>query len=146
MNQVLEFLAENYIYVAGGSAIIIVILLIIIFAGSKKEKKNNKINSKVTNNNLKNGMAEQGNYSEGANANMGIAEPVLESVPSVQPIPTVDAQASVPVMDTVQVAPVTNVQPMPAADAQVNVPVMDTLQTSSVTEEKKEDTLEVFDL
>ena len=38
MNQVLEFLAENYIYVAGGSAAIIVILLIIIALGNKKGK------------------------------------------------------------------------------------------------------------
>ena len=39
MNQILEFLAENYIYVAGGSAVIIIILLIIIAFGNKKSKK-----------------------------------------------------------------------------------------------------------
>ena len=40
MNQILEFLAENYIYVAGGSGVIIIILLIIIALGNKKGKKN----------------------------------------------------------------------------------------------------------
>ena len=39
MNQVLEFLSENYIYVAGGSLVLIIILIIIIALGNKKKKK-----------------------------------------------------------------------------------------------------------
>jgi len=39
MNEVLEFLAENYIYVAGGSLLVIVILILIIVLGNKKDKK-----------------------------------------------------------------------------------------------------------
>lgn len=39
MNQVLEFLAENYIYVAAGSLVLIIILIIIIAVGNKKKNK-----------------------------------------------------------------------------------------------------------
>ena len=121
MNQVLEFLAENYIYVAGGSAIIIVILLIIIAFGNKKGKKKDSVSNGV--NEMPNMQSNLG----GANASMGIPEPVLESVPvaeaPVEPIPTVEPVA-------------------PVVEPQVSVPVA---ETPVVTEEKKED-LEVFDL
>ena len=40
MNQVLEFLSENYIYVAGGSLVLIIILIIIIALGNKKKIEN----------------------------------------------------------------------------------------------------------
>ena len=106
MDQVLEFLAENYIYVAGGSAVVIVILLIIIAFGNKKNKKGKNIQEV-------NNFVNAPNMDSAANVNMGIPEPVLESVPVMEP------QMEMPAVEPVQESPV---------------------------EEKKEETLEIFDL
>ena len=93
MNHVLEFLAENYIYVAGGSAVIIVILLMIIALGNKKVKKEKVQHVKITND-----VIPTQNIDSNGNVNMGIPEPVLEPVPNVQNVesvmPTVEPQVT----------------------------------------------------
>lgn len=42
MNQVMEFLSENYLYIAGGSLVVIIILILIIVLGNKKRNKKEK--------------------------------------------------------------------------------------------------------
>ena len=79
MNQVLEFLAENYIYVAGGSLGIIIILIIIIAIGNKKNK--NKVSEKVSANDMA-AIAPQP-----ITGVEPVQEPSLEAVPPVSTTP-----------------------------------------------------------
>ena len=116
MDQVLEFLAQNYVYVAGGSAVVIVVLLIIIMIGNKKVKKGNTIQQQSNFVNAPN--------TEGANVNIGIPEPVLEPV-----MPVMESSVSVPSSEPVQ-------------DSVVVEPVI----ADNVDDEKKDETLEIFDL
>ena len=79
MNQVLEFLAENYIYVAGGSLGIIIILIIIIAIGNKKNK--NKVSENVSANDMA-AIAPQP-----ITGVEPVQEPSLEAVPPVSTTP-----------------------------------------------------------
>ena len=79
MNQVLEFLAENYIYVAGGSLGIIIILIIIIAIGNKKNK--NKMSENVSANDMA-AIAPQP-----ITGVEPVQEPSLEAVPPVSTTP-----------------------------------------------------------
>ena len=79
MNQVLEFLAENYIYVAGGSLGIIIILIIIIAIGNKKNK------SKMSENVSANDMAAIA--PQPITGVEPVQEPSLEAVPPVSTTP-----------------------------------------------------------
>ena len=79
MNQVLEFLAENYIYVAGGSLGIIIILIIIIAIGNKKNK--NKVSENVSANDMA-AIAPQP-----ITGVEPLQEPTLEAVPPVSTTP-----------------------------------------------------------
>ena len=108
MNQILEFLAENYIYVAGGSAVIIIILLIIIAFGNKKGKKQKNMHQK-------NDVPTMQNFEDNVNNDIGIPEPILETVPVVN-----EPQANVaPVME----------QPTMVNEPQVNIVPMESTPT-----------------
>ena len=151
MNQVLEFLAENYIYVAGGSAIIIVILLLIIAFGNKKSKK-----SKDGSNN---GVVRPGDFDvlqpqpiDGGNGiTSNVAEPVLESVPVMNSeVVTPVVEPVTPVMNSEVVTPV--VEPVaPVMNSEVVTPVVEPVtpvmnsEMSNFNKEKTE-SLEIFDL
>lgn len=129
MNQVLEFLAENYIYVAGGSLGIIIILIIIIAIGNKKNK--NKVSENVSANDMA-AIAPQP-----ITGVEPVQEPSLEAVPPVSttPVETVTNVAegvfsnpSAAVEPTKVVEQPTPVEPVASAPVQevfssVNAPV-----------------------
>ena len=120
MNQVLEFLAENYIYVAGGSLAIIIILIIIIAVGNKKNK--NRMNENVGNNDMA-ALAPQP-----ITGMEPIKEPSLESVP---PVSTVADPVSAPV-EPVASTPVQEV--FSSVNAPISAPVVPEIPTTPVEE------------
>ena len=170
MNQVLEFLAENYIYVAGGSAVVIVILLFIIALGNKNSRskiKSGNVSSTGTNstdlgtNNID--MVQVKGVSEVETpSNNYVVEPVLESVPvvnttvgvipSIEPVvPTVEPSVSETPVVTETVSTVNEV-PLITPSIEPVVPTVEpsVSETPVVTDmeskEKDENTesLEVF--
>ena len=139
MNQVLEFLAENYIYVAGGSAVLIVILLLIIAFGNKKKKKNDANGMNVTDASV----LQPQSISEISVPNTTVSEPVFEQVPFVNSIQE-PVNESVPVQEMPASTPV--VEPVVPVMEPVNesVPVQEMPASTPVVEEKKDESLEVF--
>ena len=139
MNQILEFLAENYIYVAGGSAVLIVILLLIIAFGNKKKKKNDVNGMNVSDASV----LQPQNINELGIQNTPVAEPVFEQVPFVNSV-----QEPVNEAASVQEMPVSTpvVEPVAPVMEPVNeaVPVQEMPVSTPVVEEKKDESLEVF--
>ena len=147
MNQVLEFLAENYIYVAGGSAVVIVILLIIIAIGNKKGKK---VAPEVQSFNDAQALQPQNINEVGPVA--PVTEPMLESVPVTEPsafgaptVPEVPAAPSVEPeapMVSVPETPAPSIQLMPEVPA---APVAEPVAPAApAAQENNGETLEVF--
>lgn len=135
MNQVLEFLAENYIYVAGGSLGIIIILIIIIAIGNKKNK--NKVSENVSANDMA-AIAPQP-----ITGVEPVQEPSLEAVPPVSttPVETVTNVAegvfsnpSAAVEPTKVVEQPTPVEPVASAPVQEVFSSVNAPSTQQVTE------------
>ena len=127
MNQVLEFLAENYIYVAGGSAVIIVVLLLIIaFTGKKGKKKDVPAQPVVGNM----GMSVS-DASALQPQPISELEPVMESAPMAAE-PVAVEEPVVPVMEPVMES--TPIAIEPVAEEPV-VPVMEPVMESTPEEE-----------
>ena len=135
MNQVLEFLAENYIYVAGGSLGIIIILIIIIAIGNKKNK--NKVCENVSANDMA-AIAPQP-----ITGVEPVQEPSLEAVPPVSttPVETVTNVAegvfsnpSAAVEPTKVVEQPTPVEPVASAPVQEVFSSVNAPSTQPVTE------------
>lgn len=135
MNQVLEFLAENYIYVAGGSLGIIIILIIIIAIGNKKNK--NKVSENVSANDMA-AIAPQP-----ITGVEPVQEPSLEAVPPVSttPVETVTNVAegvfsnpSAAVEPTKVVEQPTPVEPVASAPVQEVFSSVNAPSTEPVTE------------
>ena len=135
MNQVLEFLAENYIYVAGGSLGIIIILIIIIAIGNKKNK--NKVSENVSANDMA-AIAPQP-----ITGVEPVQEPSLEAVPPVSttPVETVTNVAegvfsnpSAAVEPTKVVEQPTPVEPVASAPVQEVFSSVNAPSTQPVTE------------
>ena len=133
MNQILEFLAENYIYVTGISALIIIILLIIIAIGNKKDK--NKVGN-VTQSDMK--AIEPQPISEvgpivpevstvgATQPNNFVAEPVVNAPEQSVPEPVVNMTESNPVPET----PAYNPEPVVSAPE----PVVNMAEPNTVPE------------
>ena len=141
MNQVLEFLAENYIYVASGSLVLIIILIIIIAVGNKKKNKSESkdmvdmsniqtgsINDVASNMNQMNNNMQPHNISEitqtipvynsmdGMNVQQEIGAPNIGvQEPVMEPVtPTIPVEP-VPTMEPV--APTIPVEPVPTMES-----------------------------
>ena len=135
MNQVLEFLAENYIYVAGGSLGIIIILIIIIAIGNKKNK--NKVSENVSANDMA-AIAPQP-----ITGVEPVQEPSLEAVPPVSTTPvetvtnvaeSVFSNPSAAVEPTKVVEQPTPVEPVASAPVQEVFSSVNAPSTEPVTE------------
>ena len=125
MNQVLEFLAENYIYVAGGSFILIIILILIIIIGNKKGKK-------MSTSNIPNTL-QGDNISEISSIGVsGSSSPVEPVTPAINPV----------------VEPVSPVKPVEQNGVeQSNISMANNVNNSGDLSQKKDnDSLEVFGL
>ena len=159
MNQVLEFLAENYIYVAAGSLVLIIILIIIIAVGNKKKNKSESkdmvdmsniqtgsINDVASNMNQMNNNMQPQNISE-----ITQTIPVYNSMDgmNVQPeigAPNIGVQESVmePVTPTIPVEPVPTMEPVTPTMPVEPVPTMEPVAPVKSADSVEE--LEMFDI
>ena len=155
MNQVLEFLAENYIYVASGSLVLIIILIIIIAVGNKKKNKSESkdmvdmsniqtgsINDVASNMNQMNNNMQPHNISEitqtipvynsmdGMNVQQEIGAPNIgvqePAMESVVPtMPVEPVPTMEPVAPTIPVEPVPTMEPVAPTMPVEPVPTME---------------------
>ena len=156
MNQVLEFLAENYIYVAGGSAAIIVILLIIIAVGNKKGKNRMEGNMNPANFAASDAAALQPQNIDEVGPAVPVQEPAFNPVepvvvPEVPVVPTVEpaVEPEVPVVPTVEPVAEPSALIVPNFGVQeeaTEAPVVPQSSQPAPVEENKPETLEFFDV